>query len=153
MGSPAGENEDFNISASEELTVAELAALIWAACGEDPDAFRLSHLPSFTVDVQRRWPSVDKARERLGWEAKVDARAGAGGHGDLAAGARTPSSASRAAVSPGVHRSAAVGFDRAGEEYERGRPGYPEAAVATLARELGLGPGRVASTSPPGPAS
>jgi UDP-glucose 4-epimerase len=71
MGSPAGENEDFNISASEELTISELAALIWAACGEDPDAFRLSHQPSFTVDVQRRWPSVAKARDLLGWEAKV----------------------------------------------------------------------------------
>jgi UDP-glucose 4-epimerase len=71
MGSPAGENEDFNISASEELAISELAALIWAACGEDPDAFALDHQPSFTVDVQRRWPSVAKARDLLGWEAKV----------------------------------------------------------------------------------
>ena len=47
-------------------------------------------------------------------------------------------------MSSGIHRSAAVGFDRAGEEYERGRPGYPEAAVTRLARELGLAPGRVA---------
>jgi nucleoside-diphosphate-sugar epimerase len=72
MGSPAGENEDFNISAAEELTISELAARIWAACGEDPDALRLSHQPTFTVDVQRRWPSVAKARELLGWQAKVD---------------------------------------------------------------------------------
>ncbi|HEX8975384.1 MAG TPA: NAD(P)-dependent oxidoreductase [Solirubrobacteraceae bacterium] len=72
MGSPAGENEDFNISASEELTIADLAARIWDACGEDPDALRLSHQPTFTVDVQRRWPSVEKARRLLGWEAKVD---------------------------------------------------------------------------------
>jgi nucleoside-diphosphate-sugar epimerase len=72
MGSPAGENEDFNISAAEELTISELAARIWAACGEDPDALTLSHQPTFTVDVQRRWPSVAKARELLGWEAQVD---------------------------------------------------------------------------------
>jgi nucleoside-diphosphate-sugar epimerase len=71
MASPAGENEDFNISASRELTVAELAELIWAACGEDPEAFALSRQPSFTVDVQRRWPSVAKARDLLGWEARV----------------------------------------------------------------------------------
>ncbi len=51
MGSPAGLNEDFNISASRELTVAEIARIVWAACGEDPDAFALEHLPSFTVDV------------------------------------------------------------------------------------------------------
>ena len=36
MASPAGENEDFNVSASEELTVAELAEIIWEACGNDP---------------------------------------------------------------------------------------------------------------------
>jgi SAM-dependent methyltransferase len=47
-------------------------------------------------------------------------------------------------VSPGVHRAAAAGFERAGDDYERGRPGYPPAAVARLAAELGLGPGRVA---------
>ncbi len=41
-----------------------------------------------------------------------------------------------------VHRSAAVGFDRAGAAYERGRPGYPDGAVIKLARELGIGEGR-----------
>ena len=76
MASPAGENEDFNISASEELTVAELARLIWEACGNDPAEFELAHLPSFEVDVQRRWPSVEKARRLLGWEAQVDLRDG-----------------------------------------------------------------------------
>jgi nucleoside-diphosphate-sugar epimerase len=76
MSSPAGENEDFNISASEEHTVAEIAALIWAACGEDPEQLSFAHLPSFEVDVQRRWPSVDKARRLLGWEARIDLRDG-----------------------------------------------------------------------------
>ena len=76
MGSPAGENEDFNISASEELTVAEIARLIWEACARDPTDFELKHLDSFEVDVQRRWPSVEKARQRLGWEARVDVRTG-----------------------------------------------------------------------------
>ena len=69
--SPAGENEDFNISASEELTVAEIARRIWVACGEDEDAFALEHLPTFEVDVGRRWPSVRKARDVLGWEARI----------------------------------------------------------------------------------
>jgi UDP-glucose 4-epimerase len=71
LGSPAAENEDFNISASEELTVAEIARRIWAACGEDPAELRFRHLDSFRVDVQRRWPSVEKARRMLGWEAQV----------------------------------------------------------------------------------
>jgi nucleoside-diphosphate-sugar epimerase len=76
MASHAGENEDFNISASKELTVAEIARVIWEACGRAPDEFALEHLASFEVDVQRRWPSVEKARQRLGWEAQVDLRDG-----------------------------------------------------------------------------
>jgi nucleoside-diphosphate-sugar epimerase len=71
MAASAGENEDFNVSASEELSVAELARIIWEACGNDPAEFELKHLPSFTVDVQRRWPSVEKARRLLGWEARI----------------------------------------------------------------------------------
>jgi UDP-glucose 4-epimerase len=71
MSSPAGLNEDFNISASRELTIAEIARIVWAACGEDPDAFALEHLPTFPVDVQRRWPSVEKAQELLGWRARI----------------------------------------------------------------------------------
>jgi UDP-glucose 4-epimerase len=68
---PGAVNEDFNISASDERTVAEIAELVWEACGRDPAEFELSHLPSFEVDVQRRWPSVEKARRVLGWEAHV----------------------------------------------------------------------------------
>jgi UDP-glucose 4-epimerase len=76
MGSPRGVNEDFNISASQELTVAEIAALVWEACGHDPARLELEHLPSFEVDVERRWPSVEKARGMLGWEARIDLRDG-----------------------------------------------------------------------------
>jgi nucleoside-diphosphate-sugar epimerase len=79
MFHPAGENEDFNISASEERTVAEIAQIIWESCGRDPDQFELECLPSFDVDVQRRWPSVEKARRLLGWQAHLDLRAGIAG--------------------------------------------------------------------------
>ncbi len=76
MSSPAGLNEDFNISASREMTVAEIAAVIWEACGEDPQELQLEHLPTFAVDVQRRWPSVEKARRLLGWEARISVEEG-----------------------------------------------------------------------------
>src|SRR3954452_10122307 len=76
MGHPAAANEDFNISASRELTVAEIARVVWEACGKDPEEFELEHLPSFEVDVQRRWPSVEKARRLLGWEARSDVEEG-----------------------------------------------------------------------------
>ncbi len=42
-----------------------------------------------------------------------------------------------------IPHEAALGFDRGAADYERGRPGYPEAAIALLAHELRLGPGRV----------
>ncbi|HEX6388087.1 MAG TPA: NAD-dependent epimerase/dehydratase family protein [Solirubrobacteraceae bacterium] len=71
MSAETGLHEDFNISASQEQTVAEIAELIWRLCGRDPDAFALEHLPSFEVDVVRRWPSVEKARRLLGWEARI----------------------------------------------------------------------------------
>ncbi|MDQ6806137.1 MAG: NAD(P)-dependent oxidoreductase [Actinomycetota bacterium] len=76
MASPAGENEDFNISASRELTVAEIAGIVWEACGREAEDLSLKHLPSFEVDVQRRWPSVEKARSVLGWEAAIDVSEG-----------------------------------------------------------------------------
>ena len=76
MASPAGENEDFNISASQELTVAEIARMIWIACGHPESDFALEQRPSFAVDVQRRWPSVEKARRLLGWQARVDVESG-----------------------------------------------------------------------------
>lgn len=75
-GHPAALNEDFNISASEELTIAETARIIWEECGEDPAAFELRHLPTFEVDVVRRWPSVEKAKTLLGWESQIGVREG-----------------------------------------------------------------------------
>jgi UDP-glucose 4-epimerase len=76
MAEPAGENEDFNISASEERSVADIARVIWEVCGEDPSAFELEQRPSFEVDVPRRWPSVAKAERLLGWRARIGLREG-----------------------------------------------------------------------------
>jgi nucleoside-diphosphate-sugar epimerase len=72
----AGQNQDFNISAAEEMTVAQIAQVIWEECGEDPGAFELEHVGTFEVDVQRRWPDVSKAEHLLGWKAQVPVREG-----------------------------------------------------------------------------
>src|SRR5207249_4825593 len=40
-----------------------------------------------------------------------------------------------------THPTAAAGFDRAADAYERGRPGYPREAVARLAAQFRLGEG------------
>jgi nucleoside-diphosphate-sugar epimerase len=73
---PEAVGEDFNVSANDELTVREIATLVWEACGNDPGELELRHLPSFEVDVQRRWPSTEKARRILGWEAQIGPREG-----------------------------------------------------------------------------
>ncbi len=76
LARPEAIGEDFNVSANEELTVREIAAVVWEACGNDPVELELRHMPSFEVDVQRRWPSTEKARSMLGWEARIDVREG-----------------------------------------------------------------------------
>ena len=74
--SPAGLNEDFNVSAAQELTVAQIARLCWEASGNHPDELEFEHLPSFAVDVVRRWPSVEKAERVLGWKARIGVEEG-----------------------------------------------------------------------------
>ena len=78
-GHPKALDEDFNISAADELTVAEIARICWEAAGNDPDELEFEHLPSFDVDVQRRWPSVEKAERLLGWRARIGVREGVHG--------------------------------------------------------------------------
>jgi UDP-glucose 4-epimerase len=71
MGSAAALNEDFNLASAHELTIAEVARRIWTACGEDADAFALKHLPTLAGEIERSWPDVEKARELLGWQARI----------------------------------------------------------------------------------
>lgn len=42
----------------------------------------------------------------------------------------------------GVHEAASSGFGAGADDYERGRPSYPDDAVAVLVDRLGIGPGR-----------
>lgn len=76
MASPAGLNEDFNISANRELTVAQIAEIVWEACDRDPQKFSLQPGSSFSVDVVRRWPDVSKAEALLDWTAKIGVKDG-----------------------------------------------------------------------------
>jgi UDP-glucose 4-epimerase len=76
MGSKKAVNEDFNIAAARELTVAEIARIVWETCGEDPEALATEPLPADATKAQRSWPSVEKARRLLGWEAQIAAEEG-----------------------------------------------------------------------------
>jgi len=63
-------NEDFNLSTPVSTTVLELARLIWEKInGEKP--FRYVSDAPFVYDVQKRVPSVEKAKRVLGFEAKT----------------------------------------------------------------------------------
>jgi len=64
MASPAGLNEDFDLAGEEELTVAELARAVWKACGRKPAGRARA-----AAATQR--PSVEQARELLGWTARI----------------------------------------------------------------------------------
>ncbi len=68
MGSEAARNEDFNLSTGESTTVIELAEMIWRKVKGDVPFRYVSDTP-FDHDVQRRVPSVAKARDMLGFEA------------------------------------------------------------------------------------
>src|SRR5512138_2776909 len=64
------------------------------------------------------------------------------GRGGRARPNRVPAAPAPRGYAPGVAiHDAARGFERAADAYERGRPEYPEAAVARVAAALRLGPG------------
>ena len=68
MANPKALNEDFNISTSQSTTVLDLAERIWVRLRPEGTPFRYVSDDPFEYDVQRRVPSVDKAREVLGFE-------------------------------------------------------------------------------------
>lgn len=63
-------NEDFNLSSPESTSVLGLAQLIWKKInGDKPFRYRCD--PPYPHDVQKRVPSVKKAKQILGFEAKT----------------------------------------------------------------------------------
>jgi nucleoside-diphosphate-sugar epimerase len=68
MEHPDALNDDFNLSTSQSTTVLELAELIWRKVKGDVP-FRWVSDDPFEYDVQKRVPSVVKARDVLGFEA------------------------------------------------------------------------------------
>ena len=64
-------NEDFNLSTPVSTTVKELAAMIWEKLGKTNPISFISD-PAYEYDVQKRVPSVEKAKELLGFETTTD---------------------------------------------------------------------------------
>jgi len=69
MEHPAALNEDFNLSTEQSTTVAELAAVIWRKIKGPSVPLQLVSDEAFEHDVAKRVPSVEKARDVLGFEA------------------------------------------------------------------------------------
>jgi len=76
MSSPKGRNEDFNLAAARELSVAEIAQIVWTACDEDSAELAIEHLECTTPDAARHWPSVEKIERLLGWRARIEPEEG-----------------------------------------------------------------------------
>jgi UDP-glucose 4-epimerase len=68
MESEAAHNEDFNISTAESTSVRELAEVIWRKIKGDAPLTLVCD-PAYEYDVQKRVPSVEKAKQVLGFEA------------------------------------------------------------------------------------
>ena len=105
MSSAAALNEDFNISASRELTRRPRSR---RSSGSPAERTRASsswrHMPTFAVDVPRRWPSVEKAAKMLGWEARIEVEDGVAATVEWLRGLRRRSPAGRPRVSAGGAR-------------------------------------------------
>ena len=69
MGHEAALNEDFNLSTAISSTVLEVAQLVWRKINGPEMPFRYVSDPPFEHDVAMRIPSVEKAKQLLGFEA------------------------------------------------------------------------------------
>lgn len=70
MESDKAENNDFNISTSQATSVVELAEIVWKKINSDKPFICISD-PAFEYDVEMRIPDITKAKEILGFEAKI----------------------------------------------------------------------------------
>jgi UDP-glucose 4-epimerase len=68
MESEKAKNDDFNLSTSESTTVLELVRTIWEKINPDK-TLGIVNDAAFEFDVNKRIPSIDKARDILGFEA------------------------------------------------------------------------------------
>lgn len=73
MESKEAENEDFNMGGAEEVSIIDLARMIWEFCDVGKE-LRVSYVRGFAGDIKRQFMSIDKARRMLGWEPGVDFR-------------------------------------------------------------------------------
>lgn len=70
MDHPAAENETFNVSSQEEVTIKTLLEIMWSITGQRKP-LKIKRLEPFLEDVRRRRPAIDRIRERIGWSPTI----------------------------------------------------------------------------------
>jgi UDP-glucose 4-epimerase len=75
LENPRAENEDFNLGHSREITIIDLAELLWSLCGRK-ESFSVRSIPSYKNDVRRRVVDPTKAKKLLNWEPSVSLERG-----------------------------------------------------------------------------
>jgi UDP-glucose 4-epimerase len=63
-------NETFNVSGNNEIKIIEVLKLIWEMTNHTSE-LRVNNLPPFPHDVERRFPSNEKIKEKLGWKPYI----------------------------------------------------------------------------------
>ena len=63
-------NEDFNLATEEETSVLELLDIIWEMSGKQEN-LNVILTESFKYDVQKRVPSIEKAKKILGFNPSM----------------------------------------------------------------------------------
>ncbi len=71
LGADDALGRELNVAGRWELSVADLAALVWSACGLDEDRFALRQLAAPPRDIARRAPSVRAIGRITGWRASI----------------------------------------------------------------------------------
>ena len=73
MESKGAINEDFNIGSEKEMSMVDLAKLLWVKCQANKP-FKIRYVSGFKYDIKRRVPSTRNARKVSGWkeEKKLD---------------------------------------------------------------------------------
>jgi nucleoside-diphosphate-sugar epimerase len=73
LTSPNAVQEDFNLAAAREVSLGELAGIVWSACGRGKPRLPAARRGR---EPRRRHPSVSKAARLLGWSAATGLEAG-----------------------------------------------------------------------------
>jgi nucleoside-diphosphate-sugar epimerase len=71
MESPRAESEDFNIGCPSEISILELAKLLWEMC-DVKEPFQFKPVGAFPNDIARRAVDITKAKSLLGWEPQIE---------------------------------------------------------------------------------